>query len=259
LLGTGLSRVADFAIAEQWLVRARSEIERAPGNSGAPAPIVRMDLGALYCETERYAEAERELGAALIGMRRLVPDDSAYVLQIRRDQGQLKLEQGRPEEAVAVLEDVLRVLSSSPHDTDSAASWLIRYYLGLAYQAQGRLPEAADTLRGSLERSEAAKGPDYPLTEQIRIGLAQTLLLQGRLDEAQALLARVDQSGLPGLPKNHPIAGELRRTQGLLLKQRGQIEKSRSALTEALGIFTTRYGKTHWRTQRTQDELAQLR
>lgn len=258
LLGSGLFSVADFANAEQWLVRARTEIERAPGHSSAFAQVVHMDLGALYRETERYAEAEQELSLALAGMRQLVPDNSAFILQIRRNQGQLKLEEGQAAEASTILQEVINVLSSSPHDTDRDGSWLVRYFLGLAYQAQGHLEEAASMLRGSLERCEAAKGLEYPLTEQIRIGLAEVLRLQGKSDEAQGLLARVDMSGLPGLPRDHPILGELRRTQGLLLKQRGQIEASRAALTEALRIFTLRYGKAHWRTRRGQDDLAQL-
>jgi non-specific serine/threonine protein kinase len=258
-LGSGLFNVAEFASAEQWLVRARSEVGRASKESVGSAPMVHMDLGALYRETGRFAEAELELSTALASMQRLVPDNSAYVLQIRRNQGQLKLEEGRLVEASAILQDVIGVLASSPHDTDREGSWLMRYYLGLAYQAQGHEGEAAEMLRGSLERCEAAKGLDYPLAEQIRIGLAETLRLQGKLDEAQALLTRVDLSGLPGLPKDHPIVGELRRSQGLLLKQRGQIETSRAALTEALRVFTIRYGKTHWRTRRGQDDLAQLR
>ncbi len=259
LIGSGLFYVADYDGAERWLRRARSEIVRPPAQSGTLAASLHMNLGTLFCETQRFDAAEQELSAALQQDLRWLPNDNAHTLQVRRDQGQLRLEQGRPQEAVAILEDELRVLASSTHKTDREDSSLIRYYLGLAYQAEGRVPEAVDTLRGALERSETVNGLDYPLTEQMRVALADALRLQDKLDEADALLARVDESGLPGLPKDHPIGGELRRVQGLLLERKGDADKAKGTLGEALQIFTTRYGSEHWRTQRVRYELAQIK
>lgn len=258
LIGTGLFYVADYEHSERWLRRAQAEADRAPLAPGTLAASVHMSLGALYCETQRFAEAERELDSALKEALRWVPDDSATTLQIRRDQAQLRLEEGRAPEAAGILEGLLSVLSSSPHSTDREGSSLIRYYLGIAYQSLNRVPEAVDTLRGAVERSEAVNGPDYPLTEQMRIALADALRVQGGLDEAHALLARVAARGLPGLPPDHPIGGELRRVQGLLLAQLGDTVGARAALAEALRIFTVRYGAAHWRTQRARAELARL-
>jgi tetratricopeptide (TPR) repeat protein len=150
------------------------------------------------------------------------------------------------------------MLSSSEHDTDFEGSSLIRYYLGLAYQALTRLPEAVEILRGSLERSEAVNGLDYPITEQIRVALAEALTSSGELDEAQGILAHVEKSGLPGLPKDHPIEAELDRAQGLLLQRRGELEKATAKFAEAVRIFKVRYGTDHWRVRRAESELADL-
>ena len=259
IIGAAQLYLADLRQSEQWLLRAQSEIDKTAAHSVTSSASVRMSLGELYAERQQFAEADRELKIALASLAQWVADDSARVLQIRRIGGQLKLYEGRPQEAAAVLEDVLRILSVSTHDTDREGSSLIRFYLGLAYQAQGRLPEAADALRGSLERSELVNGPDYPITEQVRIALAETLTLQGRLDEAQLLVTRVEATGLPGLPETHPIVGELRQVQGLLSERRGEEAKARVAFTDALRIVTAAYGPTHWRAQRIQQQLSQLR
>jgi DNA-binding winged helix-turn-helix (wHTH) protein/tetratricopeptide (TPR) repeat protein/tRNA A-37 threonylcarbamoyl transferase component Bud32 len=259
LIGTVNLYLADFDQSEQWLRRAQSEIDRSASHSITSAASVHMSLGELFAEKANFFEADKELRTALDSLMRWVPDDSARVLQIRRIQGQLKLEEGRPQEASAMLEDVLRILSNSTHDTDREGSSLIRFYLGLAYQAQGRLAEAAEALRGSLERSELVNGPVYPITQQVRIALAETLSLQGRLDDAQELLSSVEKSRLPGLPKDHPTVGELRRTEGVLFDRRGDSAQARLAFTDALRIMTVTYAPSNWRVQRIQRQLSLLK
>jgi serine/threonine protein kinase/DNA-binding winged helix-turn-helix (wHTH) protein len=255
-LGLVLLKMADFGNAEHWLRQAQSEAEKAGASTGDLPVAIHLNLGALLCETQRFTAADQELAIAAQIAGRLLEDDSRYPMLIRQDLGQLRLEQGRPAEAAAVLEQVLRTVAASRTTTDREFSAQMRYYLGLAYQAQRHLPEAAEMLRGAVERGKASDGPDYPTTLQMQIGLADVLREQGQPDQAQALLDQVAASGFPGLPKDHPIAAEQQRVQGLLLLQRNEHGPARAALAEALRIYAARYGAAHWRSLRARQELA---
>jgi len=255
-LGLVLLNTADFGAAEHWLLQAQSEAAKAAASAGLQPALIHLNLGTLYCETQRFADAEQELGAAAQEMRKLVGDDSFYPLLIRQNFGKLRLEQGRPVEAATVLEQLLVAVAASHVTTDKEFSAPARYYLGLVYQAQHRLPEAADMLSMALGRGAASNGPDYPDTLHIRTGLADVLREQGRLDQAQAMLDEVEASAFPGLPKDHPFVAEQQRVQGLLLLQRNERGPARAALAESLRIYTARYGATHWRALRARKELA---
>lgn len=257
-LGEALLNVAEFRESEAWLQRAQQVSDGRSASSGLGTSIIHMDLGDIYRETQRFADADRELAAALTEMLRWVPDSSLYAMRVRRAMGQLRLEQGRPQEAVAIQEDLLRVLASLPADVDRDHSAPIRYNLGLAYLDLAKLPEADDALAGALTRNEEVEGPHAPRTEAIRIALGNALTQQGQLAKAEALLQSVAAGGLPGLPKDHPFLGELRRAQGLLLAKQGRADEARIALQEASRIFAARYGTQHWRVRRAQYELTKL-
>jgi tetratricopeptide (TPR) repeat protein len=259
LVGTVSLYLGDFSQAERWLRQARTEVDAIAPPPVAARAAVSTNLGALYIETQRYAEAQQQLDAASDGMLRWFPDDSARIMQIRQVQAKLRLEQGNPREAVAILQDLLRQLSSSAHDTDRDGSSLIRYYLGLGLQAQGQLSEASDMLRGALERGELVNGSDYPLTQQIRIAVADCLLLQKKTGEAKAMLTRIEGGGFPGLPVDHPFIGELHRVKGLLRLQEGDRTAAKAEFADALRILAARYGQAHWRAQQVQHELDRLK
>jgi non-specific serine/threonine protein kinase len=257
-LGEALLNVAEFRESESWLRSAQKLSDGAGALSGMRTSIIHMDLGDLDRETQRFEDADRELTAALKEMLRWVPDSSLYAIRVRLAMGRLRLEQGRPQEAIAILEDLLRVLASFPADVDRDHSAAIRYNLGLADLELAKLPEACDALAGALARNEEVEGPHAPRTEVIRIALGNALTQQGQLAKADALLQGVAAAGLAGLPKDHPFQGELRRAQGLLLAKQGHTDEARVALQEASRIFAARYGNQHWRFRRVKDELAQL-
>jgi hypothetical protein len=121
---------------------------------------------------------------------------------------------------------------------------------------QGRLQEAHREMRQALDGAERSDGAAHPWTQQIRIRLAGILREEKLLSDAQAELARVDREALKQLPAGHPLLGQLRREEGLLLRAQGDAGGARRALAEALEICEHRYGSTHWRTQRAREELA---
>jgi DNA-binding winged helix-turn-helix (wHTH) protein/serine/threonine protein kinase len=257
-LGEALLSVAEFRESEFWLKRAQQVADKSSVTSGLRTSMIHMDLGSLYRETQRFDDAEHELTAAMTEMLRWVPDTSLYALFVRRAIGQLRLDQGRPQEARAIFEDLLHGFASLPADVDRDHSGPIRYNLGLAYLDLARWPEATEALTGALTRNEKVEGPHSPRTEVMRIALGIALTQQGKIADAEALLRSVAATGLPGLPPDHPFLGELRRAQGLLLAKQGRNDDARAALQEASRIFVSRYGHGHWRARRAQDELTHL-
>jgi eukaryotic-like serine/threonine-protein kinase len=257
-MGEALLSVAEFGESESWLQRAQKVSDRGSASSALRTSMIHMDLGNLYREMGRFEDADRELAAALTEVLRWVPNSSLYAMRVRRAIGQLRLEQGRPQEASAILEDLLHVFASFPSAVDRDHSALIRYNLGVAYIALAKLPEATDALTGALTRNEEVEGLHAPRTELMRIALGDALTQQGEIAGAEALLRSVAASGLPGLPKDHPFFGELRLAQGLLLARQGRTDDAKIALQDASRIFAVRYGNGHWRVHRAQDELSKL-
>ena len=130
--------------------------------------------------------------------------------------------------------------------------------LAQAYGEAGRLDEAETAMRKALEVGERVHGLLHPLSQHIRIGLADIVRQHGKLVEARSILAAVDQEALVRLGAEHPFIAELRRVEGLIALAEGRLDEAQRALGEALRIFELRYGACHTFTVRGRMEFAKV-
>lgn len=257
LLGVVLRDKGDFAAAERLQRADLAARTQALGANHWRTASARYNLGRVLTRLGRYPEAETELlqaqadAAAWLGEAH---PSSAYNLW---SLGELRLEQGRTGEAVALLERayVRNVGNFGPGDQDGA--WLAAA-LAEAYLQAGRTARALATIQASIEAGDKVQGAGHPLSIQARVCLAAVLRQQGKISEAWRALDGIPPDALLALPERHPILGELRREQGLLLQRQAKPEQARAALSESLAIHEFRYGAPHWRTQRVRRELAVL-
>jgi DNA-binding winged helix-turn-helix (wHTH) protein/serine/threonine protein kinase len=253
-------QAADYGTAEALEREILAALAREHGEHSVRTALQRFFLGLLLTETERHADAERELRQAIgdvragvgYGFDHRAPFDALLALAL--------LEQGRIGDAIALLDRghaqfVAHYGPAHPNGT------VFRYLLGEAYKRQGRLDAAIETLRAAL----AAPAPIQTQLMLIgleatyaRVTLADTLRLRGRLEDARRELAAITPQQLAPLADRHPILAELRRVEGLIAIADRRTADARAALDEARRIHEQRFGAAHWRTKRAQAELAML-
>ena len=255
-LGRVLVQLGDFGEAEASLKRAIAGLSAQFGENNVRVAQARTYLAEALSEMGDYASADREIATGLEAAMAWAPNQAAgYVLRAQIAQGRLRLEQGRLAEATAILEQTLKSLLAETR-TEEDQSATVRRPLAEAYQRQGRLREAAEQMKVALELELKSKGAGHPITERVRIGLADILRQGGDAGAAQALLDAVDSRVFRQLPSQHPLLGQQRRVAGLLHAERNEVAAARADLEAALAIVHLRHGPAHWRTQRASAELA---
>ena len=150
--------------------------------------------GSALAATGKVAEARTELGAFLEAKKR-VPDSAVIVVNKAVDvlgvaehllTGEILYREGKPDEAFAALREAVRredaLRYAEPPD------WIIpvRHALGAALMQSGRYGEAERVYRDDLER--------HPENGWSLFGLARSLELQGKADEAERVRARFEKA-----------------------------------------------------------------
>jgi tetratricopeptide (TPR) repeat protein len=150
--------------------------------------------GSALAATGKVAEARTELGAFLEAKER-VPDSAVIVVNKAVDvlgvaehllTGEILYREGKPDEAFAALREAVRredaLRYAEPPD------WIIpvRHALGAALMQSGRYGEAERVYRDDLER--------HPENGWSLFGLARSLELQGKADEAERVRARFEKA-----------------------------------------------------------------
>jgi tetratricopeptide (TPR) repeat protein len=150
--------------------------------------------GTALAATGKVAEARDEL-AAFREAKKLVPDTAVIVVNKAVDvlgvaehllAGEILDREGKPEEAFAALREAVRredaLRYAEPPD------WIIpvRHALGAALMQHGRLGEAERVYRDDLER--------HPENGWSLFGLARSLELQGKADEARRVRAKFEKA-----------------------------------------------------------------
>ncbi len=169
------------------------------GPDGEPeVAYIRNIRGYILFKRGAYADALRDMEAALVVNRRLYPGDDMALVSSLNNVGGMNLELGRYPAAKALINesrDMLeRIFQGSPHPAITRAN----VHLARIALETGDTTGAEAGFEAAYDQSLRQLGPAHPITWRTMQGLATVRLAQGRLAEAQELL----QSALANLEEH---------------------------------------------------------
>jgi len=143
--------------------------------------MTRNELGISFLASKRHmAVAERLVANVLQARRRILGDEHAYTLWSVNDLAKIYCERGRPEEAVAMLEDIIPTVKRTLGDEHVGMS-MTRSNLAKALFMARRWKEAEETFRPLIMMIP----PDHPDWIHNMYGYAHIQLKLGFADEAE--------------------------------------------------------------------------
>ncbi|MHC4216994.1 MAG: tetratricopeptide repeat protein [Planctomycetota bacterium] len=186
---------------------------------------IRLYGWVLVYSVDRYQEAERLLGDALLTCRRNLPAGDLVTADLARNLGGALQEQGRHEEALEFLQQAYEgertgkagVSQSAIRSTNMLCSTL---------RSLGRASEAEELLRQQIQDCRQELGDEHKFTFWSRHGLAEHLQKEGRQDETEAILRKA-------LDDHVPRDQEGRAWQFLAERELARLHDARGRLDEA--------------------------
>ncbi|OQU95656.1 Tetratricopeptide repeat-containing protein [Cladophialophora immunda] len=144
------------------------------------------NLGALYVDQGKLAEAEKMYLRALQGKEAALGPDHTSTLDTVNNLGALYADQGKLAEAEKIY---LRALQGKEAalGPDHTSTLNTVNNLGLLYKNQGKLAEAEKMYLQALQGYEAALGPDHTSTLNTVNNLGLLYMNQGKLAEAEKI------------------------------------------------------------------------
>lgn len=248
--------MSDFAEAERTLKASLEHLAGAVAPDHIDMVRARTAMGRLHLEQSRYAEAERELTDSLDRARQWGTDNSWDVLRPEYLLARLYAER----DGTIRFESEISTGISTPDpsvvqlDIGDAA----REVLAELYGREQRWDKAEKFLRTAADISSRNHGADNVMARKFRIDLAQVLITERRVDEAQAVLNTPDPIAFKDLPAAHPYQAQLLYVLAQIAGARNDLALERRLLTESLADFSRTYGAEYWRSQKVRDLLSNL-
>ena len=235
------AQVGRYAEAEVMRKRALAINERAYGREHINVASSLQGLGNLYRLQDRHDEAlPLLLSSVRIAEKNLGPDH-AQIVPYLTGIADLYKSQSRFAEAEPLLK---RALANLERDGDAnsltsgALTISVLQSLSTLYQAQGRHAEARPHIDRAVTLSERVLGPDHVVTVAMVGSLANLLLDQELLDEAERLYQRAlaisAKSGGQSLDYAHNVVG-----LGIVFSRRSEWAKAYASLRTATQIYAT--------------------
>lgn len=216
-------------LAEQALLLA----EEAFGIDDPDTLISVTNLGYLYLEQRRYADAEPLLLRALAASERVLGMEHPNTLIFVNGLGDIYVGQGRYAEAepllVRELEATERLLGKEHRDTLLSVN-----NLGGFYKVQRRYAEAEPLHLRALAAGERVLGKDDPDTLVFLNNLAVLYVEQGRYADAEPLHVRALDASERVLGKEHPDSLASLNNLGFLYTEQGRYADAEPLLLRAL-------------------------
>jgi serine/threonine-protein kinase len=254
-------------------------------------------LTQIYERQSRYAEGEELLRGMLATRLRTLDGSSAWAITVRNNLAQVIQLQGRTIEATALLRENVERLRAAGKQQSSSYTISLNNLASMLEDAgdnETSLGMFREVLAG-VERRAAISEQPYVLT--FRMNLGRSLMLNGKLDEARALLetpvegtsldldiergrqfahmadwmrrsgryaealANIDRAAtafVPLYPAGHARFGIVARIRGLILRDLGQLEAAERELRQALSILVKGLGKDASTTIDTELQLADV-
>jgi serine/threonine protein kinase len=230
-------RFGDPAKAEQL---ARELIAEYSSVAGADSPNVlrvRLNLAQALMNESKFAEAVQEANKIYPSFVMMLGEDHELTMQLLATRAQSEGSLGDWDGTIRDDLTIYRIasqkqgpLSFFPIATLSDAS--------LAQCRAGRLDEGAANARKATDDSQKAFGERAGLTDGARFGLADCLISLGKLDEASALLQKVDAKAVTQLSGDPNWSANLDLALGEIAFRRGDFAAARKYVQSATPVFT---------------------
>jgi serine/threonine protein kinase len=262
--GQLLTDLARPVEATEHLHTAIDRLKLSLGEQHAMVAEAQSALGLALAESGHYLDAKNTLERAHELAIQWVPLPSWTEVRPRFFMALLFLQQDQPRSAEPILADIvhyeeaneaayLQTHKNSTPELDHTGA--VRQALGEAYAREGELAESIDTLQRAVTVSDRVNGPEHPLVLSTRLSLAESLLADRRVSDAQTLVGSIPAAALAKLPDIHPILAQWQRVEGLLALQQKNKAAARKSLQRAYEIYSSLYGPDNWRVRRAHQEL----
>lgn len=220
------------------LVEATALADRLYADDAETLAVVRAFLGEIHIAMDDFEAAEPLLEAALDNP---ALNEDRLAAFIEADLAQIRLRQGRSEDALQLVDQALERLRDSDRANRSDAIADVLQIRGQALRGLGRWDEAIDTLREAHALARRATVPTR-IRATTANNLATTLLYAGRSAEALPYLERALQNWR-GLGRADSAAAlTVMGNLASLRHQRGDLADAEALYRETIRNRSARYG-----------------
>jgi serine/threonine protein kinase len=230
-------RSGDPAKAEQLARELISEYSSVAGADSPNVLRVRLNLTQALMNESKFAEAVQEANKIYPSFVTMLGEDHELTMQLLATRAQSEGSLGDWDGTIRDDLTIYRIasqkqgpLSFFPIATLSDAS--------MAQCRAGRLDEGAANARKATDDSQKAFGERAGLTDGARFGLADCLISLGKLDEASALLQKVDAKAVTQLSGDPNWSANLDLALGEIAFRRGDFAAARKYVQSATPVFT---------------------
>lgn len=252
------SQSADRELTVREMLDAASDtIDRAFPDEPIMRLEVRNAIGRIYGSLGLYDRAEAQWREALDESTTVFGFDHPETLAARRNLALLARDQGRPDEAANMIDEIL-VVAERDLGPDHLQSAEARADAASIYISAGRFAEAEPMLRSALPVMARHYAPADRRFITARHNLATVLGNLGRHDEAVEMLREILAFRLERAGERDPDTLSTMNNLAAYLTERGRHEESEPLLHRVLEIREVVLGRDHPTTMTTRLNLVHL-
>ncbi|MEM7281955.1 MAG: serine/threonine-protein kinase [Pseudomonadota bacterium] len=192
----------DYQEAEKLYLEVYEEEPKLLGVDFPNLDVGMSNLGRLYKDMGQYEKSEKFLREAIAHSNRVRGEVHQFSAYNNNNLGRLLTEIKRYEEAEVVFEQVLDVYTQTLEPDNPYIASALLGYSALLFKTQ-RHDQAEPKIRRAIEIFASAVPDDHFLAVQARTALGESLLGQGKLQEAGPILKGV-WDGLSEKPADDP-------------------------------------------------------
>ena len=242
--------------ADSLLGAALKQRESMSGGQSPGTAESEVELGLLRSEQNKLDEAERMVRDGLAKARRQRPPDNSLVAQALLSLGQVLERRGKFTEAIAVLEEAVK-LRSGPGPPTAELADTLNELANNQYQ-MGRYDAARSLHQRALGLHKQLLGERHPAVAGDLLDLADIEQELGYYPEAERLIREALAIVRPYYGENHPETAHTLTTLGRTLVFEKRYDEAKVPLEQALAIRERVYGKVHPTVAETLNELGSL-
>jgi tetratricopeptide (TPR) repeat protein len=194
------------------------------------------DLGSLYRQVGRLADAERRIRQAIeIAERRLGAHDSELA-RLYHNLGMLLSTEQKYGPAERAIKHALSLLASEGTETQLMIAEATSTLADVHFHRK-RYRQSADCYARALPTLEELRGPSHPVLVSVLTNLASLHLSAGDKEAAEAVSRRALRISSSTLGETHPLSANASLMVGRVLAARAQTIEAEKYFQDALVVF----------------------